>query len=61
MTLARLKNLTDWLIGREWSAGALGRITAGSAVWRLLDDRSAGLYGLWREAFGDDLLAPHER
>lgn len=61
MTLDRLKNLTDWLIGRRWSAGALGRITPDSAVWRLLHERSGGLYTLWREAFGDDLLLPHER
>ncbi len=61
MTLARLKHLTNWLIEQGWSAGALGRVTPGSAVWHLLDDRSGGLYTLWREAFGEDLLAPHER
>lgn len=55
MTYTRIALITDWLIQRGWTAGAMGLIQKNSRVWNVLNDRSGGLYGVWREQF-DGLL-----
>lgn len=52
MTYTRIALLTDWLIERGWTAGAIGELQPGSRPWQELDERSGGLYSVWREDFG---------
>lgn len=56
MTFKRIKLLTDELIRRGWTAGAIGTIKSGSRVWAVLDERSGGLFSVWREQFEGLLL-----
>jgi hypothetical protein len=55
MTYDRIALLTDWLIAHKWNAGWIGSVAENSPVWRTLNDRSDGLYKVWREDF-DGLL-----
>ena len=59
MTYNRIALLTDWLIGRNWNAGWIGSVAEDSPVWKTLEKRSGGLYGKWREDFGELLLGAH--
>lgn len=60
MTYTRIALLTDWLIQCRWTAGAMGLIQPHSRVWHVLEERSGGLYGVWREDFGSLLTTTHE-
>lgn len=61
MTYTRIALITDWLIQRGWTAGAMGLIQPGSRVWDVLDDRSGGLYSVWREQFDGLLLTSRDK
>lgn len=56
MTYKRISLLTDELIRRGWTAGAIGTIKKGSRVWDVLDECSGGLFSVWRDQFDGLLL-----
>ncbi|MDL9978654.1 hypothetical protein [Microbacterium candidum] len=60
MTYTRIALLTDWLIQRGWTAGAMGLVQPRSRVWDVLDERSGKLYSVWREDFGTLLTSTRD-